>query len=125
VPSKAKGSTEEAAMEEGRERAEVDNAQDQTDLAAKAESGKAQDEAEASGAEAQDEERQPSEVFEVKVNPALGKHTPESVEIDGKVFYTDASRNLAEGTSLLNDLEYESISSVKEAESNKQYIVKK
>jgi hypothetical protein len=123
VPSKAKGSTEEAAMEEGRERAEVDNAQDQTDLAAKAESGKAQDEAEAQ--EAQDEERQPSEVFEVKVNPALGKHTPESVEIDGKVFYTDASRNLAEGTSLLNDLEYESISSVKEAESNKQYIVKK
>jgi hypothetical protein len=123
VPSKAKGSTEEAAMEEGRERAEVDNAQDQTDLAAKEESGKAQDQAEAQ--EAQDEERQPSEVFEVKVNPALGKHTPESVEIDGKVFYTDASRNLAEGTSLLNDLEYESISSVKEAESNKQYIVKK
>jgi hypothetical protein len=123
VPSKAKGSTEEAAMEEGRERAEVDNAQDQTDLAAKEESGKAQDQAEAQ--EAQDEERQPSEVFEVKVNPALGKHTPESVEIDGKVFYTDASRNRAEGTSLLNDLEYESISSVKEAESNKQYIVKK
>lgn len=113
----------EGGVEEGKQRAEVDNSAEATDEQAKAQ--EADEATEAQAASEEDEERQPKEIFEVKVNPALGIYAPSSVEIAGKVFFTDAARNRSEGTELLNDLEYEEISSAKEPESGKQYIVKK
>lgn len=118
----------EGGIEEGNQRAEVDKPAEATDEQAQAQEAQGQgaDEAtEAQRTSEEDEERQPTEIFEVKVNPALGIYAPSSVEIAGKVFFTDAARNRSEGTELLNDVEYEEISSAKEPESGKQYIVKK
>jgi hypothetical protein len=103
----------EAGMEEGRQRAEVEENQAPADAQATSES---QEEV---------EERKAEDVFEVKVNPKLGKYMPESVDIDGKLFFSDLTRNRLEGTQFLNDVEYDEIKDVKESESGLQYIVKK
>lgn len=111
----AKEKRQEVVANEGVERAEADNAEEQVQPEDQAPQGSAQ------GAE--DGSSGPSEIFEVQLNPKL--RDINLVQIGDKVFYADLSVNRSQGTSYLNDEEYDEVSESKEPESGLQYIVKK
>jgi hypothetical protein len=104
--------TEEAGMEEGKQRAEAEDSQESQDE--EAEAAQAQAEAEAA-----------AQVVEVQVNPALGVYAPAQVDISGRLFYMDRTENLAKGTPVLSSEDYDQVKEAKEPETGLQYIVKK
>ena len=127
---KVEGDAVEAGMEEGRLRAEAGEGQPQEAEVQEAQ-GVSDEEAAKTNHDALSDEQKAflenaaSELVEVKLNPSLGISAPSSVSIGDKLFYADATRNAAEGTTVITDVEYDEIKDVKEPETGLQYVVKK